>query len=770
MPGAEFLDAHDLLWEIPPERWLEGIPLANGDIGGLIWGNGVPLHITMDKYDAWETREKGVGDLTYAKLRHMVDRNQRAEAEQCMRREQIYGDAPYPTRLPMPRIELAFDGPFVWREGRLQLRMATAEINATVDGEPLRIEALVHAEENVLFLRFEGTPAPKVRIQATLDHLDEGAKATLARWGYEAPEVTDTGKNGSLLFRSPTGYGYALAWRRFAAGDDEHTICVAIASTEDAEDPLDAAWELTKRAGSGMSLAPHDAWWSDYWTRSYLTIPDARLEALYYAEMYKLGCSSRPSKYPVTLQGLWTLDGGMPPWSGDYHLDMNVQQSYWPIYAANRLELGEPLYRTFSACIPKWREQCQAFFGHDGIWPGCAIGPRGERVFGYSGVELWPGNAAWLAHHYWLHFLYSWDKDFLRDEALPMIRLAFLTYAGILEADDDGTLHVPLSYSPEWGEGGFSAYCRDPNCDLALIRFLGEAIVKSSQILEAEDETAAKAAEVLDNLTDYVHVNGHLLISKGEPLTHSHRHHSHLMAIHPLGLITREGTEHERAFIRNALYDIRVKGPGEWTGWAFPWMSLIASRAGYGNMAWQMLDTYANAFIKPNTFHVNGDPRIFGYSLFTYEPMTLEAGFGAAAAVMEMLLQSFGGVIRLFPTTPDRWHDAYFHHLRAEGAFLVTAKLLRGDVLFVVIRSEAGQPCRIENPFDGEAELVQLAPEEDQGAPLRGAILAFDTEPGADYLLYPQGRKPTPQAMAPTEFPRTDRERNLFGVKRLPRF
>ena len=72
------------------------------------------------------------------------------------------------------------------------------------------------------------------------------------------------------------------------------------------------------------------------------------------------------------------VDGGLPPWSGDYHLDMNVQQSYWPIYTANRLELGEPLYRTFSACIPRWREQCEKFFGFDGLWAGCAIGQSPE--------------------------------------------------------------------------------------------------------------------------------------------------------------------------------------------------------------------------------------------------------------------------------------------------------------------------------------------------------------------------------------------------------
>src|SRR5690606_8049821 len=146
---------------------------------------------------------------------------------------------------------------------------------------------------------------------------------------------------------------------------DRVQFLLSIVSSNDAPDPLAAAQSALASFDDAARIA-HVNWWENYWTRSYLTIPDARFEALYYIEMYKLACSSRPGGLPVTLQGLWTLDGGMPPWAGDYHLDMNVQQSYWPIYTANRLELGEPLYRAFSECIPRWQEQCQKFFGFDG--------------------------------------------------------------------------------------------------------------------------------------------------------------------------------------------------------------------------------------------------------------------------------------------------------------------------------------------------------------------------------------------------------------------
>ena len=768
LPSADFLDQHDLIWETAPVRWLTGIPLANGDIGALVWGDGAPLKITLDKYDAWETREVPL-KLTYKELRRLVKDGKWKEAVECMRTESLYGDGPRPTRLPMPRLELDFGQPLTWHSGRLRLHTATAEIDAAIGDKPLHIEMIVHASENTLQIRLTGAGAAEAKVHASLDHLDRGAKETLKRWGYPNPEIAESASEGTLRLKAPTGYEYAIAWRRVIdPTSGTHTITLALLSTADAPDPLAAAKAL---AASGAPEDAHRAWWADYWTRSYLLIPDARLEALYYAEMYKLGCLSRPGKYPITLQGLWTLDGGMPPWAGDYHLDMNVQQSYWPIYSANRLDLGEPLYRSFSACLPKWREQCRAFFGFDGIWAGCAIGPKGERIFGYSGVELWPGNAAWLAQHYWLHFLYSRDKTFLREQALPMIRFAFMTYANLLEPGDDGRLHVPLSYSPEYGEGGFDAYCRDPNCDLALIRFLAKAIIESNSTLGTQDDLTGRAKEVLDKLADYVQKGNDLWISADTPLRHSHRHFSHLMAIHPLGLLTRDGTEAEKALIRGSLREIRVKGTGEWTGWAFPWMSLIASRAGYGNTAWEMLDVYANSFIMPNTFHINGDPRVFGLSLFDYEPMTLEAGFGAAAAIMEMLLQSYGGCTRVFPTVPDRWHDAYFADLRAEGAFLVTAKLTEGETGFVIVQSEAGEPCRIRNPFKGgDAELIELSNTASPVQKLTGETLSFKTTPGARYLLYPSGKRPTEDQMKPTQFSRRPEDINFYGVKRLPRF
>ncbi len=808
--STDFLDQHDMVWEVSPPRWLEGIPLANGDIGAMIWGDGNPLKITLDKYDAWDTNEVVPTDVTYDGLREII-----AEPHPPLTRDtylaswRIYDGTCSPTRIPLPRAELNFGAPFSWQNGRLCLADAVAEIEGSVEGSHLQLQIFTHANHNLICIHLEGAHAKDTQLNVSWEHLEKGTREALRKWGYPDPESRSDEDGGEFHLKSPTGYELAVAWhKRLNKEGTSGEIRVALLSTEDSSEPLEAAKKLCRSfEDEDKSLEPHRDWWRDYWTRSTLTIPDARLESLYFIEMYKLGCSSRPGKWPITLQGLWTHDGRMPPWNGDYHLDLNVQESYWPIYAANRLELGEPLYRVFGKCIPRWRDQCQRFFGFDGIWSGCAIGPRGERIFGYSTVEFWPGNTAWLSYHYWVHYLYSQDKEFLRDKALPILELAFVTYANLLEPGEDGKLHVPVSYSPEYYEGFFEAYTRDAQCDLALIRALIEAILTGHEELGTSNAIVERAREVLANLVEYPrehprresrinerNKDDRLMISADTRLSFSHRHHAHLMAIHPLNLITMEGGEDDRALIRGSLHEISRYGFGEWTGWAYPWMSLIASRAEYGNMAWQMLDLYINAFITPNTLHINGDPKMYGLSMWTYEPMTLEGGFGAAAAVMEMLMQSHGECIRLFPSIPNRWHDAYFSKLRAEGAFIVTAKLEDDKVRFVWIRSEAGKRCRVRNPFGEDApELIRLGKSRDGDAnafqPLdielssaKGerldvhpadygpGIVEFETKPGEVYLLYPGGQRPGGGDFQLPRFDRDEFERNYYGNKRMARF
>lgn len=764
---ARLLEQHDMLWDSPPEQWLTGIPLANGHIGALIWGDGSPLKITLDKYDCWELREQ-VPDpdiYNYRHLRTLVEAGAEKAAKWDMVDRWRQADKPHPTRLPMPRVELQIPGAETFR-ARLHLMRGCAR--GSIDSEDGAIiwNAFIPDRANVLLVELETSGRAKLpKVSVSLDHLADEAKQTLRQWGYEEPE-TGRADHGShwLRLRFPAGGEYVVAWR-LQKTERGGLLAVAVLSHHDTKNPLAEALKLVREPDIEGLRAAHERWWREWWRASWLTIPDAFLENLWYAEMYKLGCSSRAGGLPITLQGLWTADGVMPPWSGDYHLDMNVQESYWPVYASNHLDAGLPLYETFSRCLPRWREECRQFFGFEGIWSGCAIAPDGSRIHGYHGVEFWPGNAAWLAHHYWLHWLYSRDEEFLREQALPIMRAAMDTYMNLLEHDERGTLHLPLGYSPEWGEGSVARYGPDPACDIALIRWLGESLLDATAHLDISDPGRVRWRKTLHNLADYPRGDTGIQVTAGDALYESHRHHSHLMAVHPLGALNREDAD-DNALIQRSVNHWITIGTGKWTGWAFPWASLIASRAGLGNMAWDMLQRY-RAFMTPNTFHVNGDYRVFGHSWARYTPMTLEAGFAAAAAVMEMLLQSWGGTIRLFPTVPDAWGDAYFEDLRAEGAFLVSARLSGGRVAWARIVSETGGTCSLRNPWPG-AEVTVRGPAGE--LILGGEDLQWETVAGGQYVAFPAGEPPDSADLCPDPPLRPEWQSNWFGLRDVPRF
>ncbi len=768
---ARLLEQHDMLWDAPPEKWLTGVPLANGHIGAMIWGDGEPLKITLDKYDCWELREQ-VPDpeiFNYQNLRRLVEAGAEEAAQWDMVKRWRIDEKPHPTRLPMPRVELDIPGADDFR-ARLELLRGAARGSLDCRGGRLVWDAFIPDEQNLLLVEFETSGQARLpNVTCSLDHLEDEAKQTLEAWGYNRPE-TGRADQGSqwLRLKFPSGGEYVVAWR-MQRTDRGGLLAVAVLSHHDAENPRAEALKLVREPDVEALRERHEAWWREWWRTSWLTIADAMLENLWYVEMYKLGCSSRPGGLPITLQGLWTADGVMPPWSGDYHLDMNVQESYWPVYASNHLDAGLPLYETFTQCLPRWREECEEFFGFEGIWSTCAIAYDGSHVHGYHGVEYWPGNAAWLAHHYWLHWLYSREDEFLREQALPMMRGAMETYMNLLEADDEGTLHIPLGYSPEWGEGSVKRYAPDPNCDLALIRWLGESLLEATAHLDVTGHAISaervRWQKTLRNLADYQRDDMGLKVTADDELWESHRHHSHLMAVHPLGTLTRED-ERENALIQRSITHWIDMGTGKWTGWSFPWASLIASRAGLGNMAWDMLQRYP-AFMMPNTLHVNGDWRAFGHSRARYTPMTLEAGFCAAAAIMEMLLQSWGGTIRLFPTVPDAWADAYFEDLRAEGAFRVTAQLTGGEVQYARIVSEAGETCTLRNPWpDADVTVAGPAGEET----LTGEDLCWETKTEAEYLVYPAGDAPDEGALSPPPPLRPEWQSNWFGLREVPRF
>lgn len=775
-----FLQQHDLLYEQPPSRWVDGIPLGNGDMGVMLWVSGENLCGTLDKTDVWESRHREIRDplFNYATLRRLVRDGKQDELLRIFEQGRPARDGGiYTSRLPFPRLVLAFGSAIEAFTARLRLHPAEVEgAIALKNGRSFQWRAWLHAQQNAFFWECNA-PSGDMAVRIDSSHYNQQVQDFFKLGGYPEAVVNREGDCQTYYQGIPMQGGYAIACRLVRTERCERLyVSVAYASADG--EALETARKNVKETiaeGVVKGQARHRRWWRMFWDRSFLTVPDARMENLYYAEMYKLGCNFRPDRPPCALQGVWTDGGGgMPPWRGDYHLDLNVQETYWPVYTSNRLELGQPLYDHLFNLLPAFEQHGREFFGFDGARCDSAQGLHGEPCHGWCTVDLWPGAGPWAAHHFWLHWLYSRDRIFLKERAYPFMRAFMRTYLNLVEKESDGKYHLPLSTSPEYRENSLEAWGRDTTGDLYLMRWLAAALLETVAILAIDDPETPRWRELLEHLTepaqglpgDY-YERGGLWLSATQALDKSHRHLTHLMGIYPLGNLTREGTLRDRTLIEDSINHLVWHGVGEWLGWTFPWMAIIATRAGRGNMAWQMLQDYFNC-IAVNTLHLNGDPRCFGLIAYDYEPMTLEGGMAFAAAVMEMLLQSWHGVIRVFPTPPDSWHDAYFRKLRAEGAFLVTAKMADRRVVFVEVASEAGGVCRVANPFGGAATVENQSTRQNRSTD--EGIIVFDTQPGDRVRLYRNGAALSTDDLKPAVFKRRKEDIHWFGVKYRRRF
>ena len=719
---------HDLVFPDLAATWDEGIPLGNGALGALVWKKDGSLRMSLDRADLWDLRpvaEFAGPEFRFAWVRAHVLNNDYEPVHRM-------GDAPYdrdpaPTKIPAAALEIDVSALGEVESVRLSLSDAVCLVRWK---NGARLTAFVHATEPAGWFRFEGLPsgaAPKIvppAYAAPVPGSDAEKNSltgkSLASLGYPAPELG--GDETSVRYHQEgwggMSYDVAAAWDRPAGGalTGVWSISSLYPETEGGteswargSDPAPhAAAAALKRTMAG-DLETHKAWWKSFWGRSTVRLPDPVLEKQWYLETYKLGAASRRGAPPITLQAVWTADdGSLPPWKGDFHNDLNTQLSYWPSYSGNRLEEGLAFLDWLWAIKPRCEEYTKLYFGVDGLnVPGVAA-LDGAPMGGWIQYSLGPTVSAWLAHHFWLHWAYSGDRVFLEERGYPYLEAVAVFLDALSVRGPDGRRKLPLSSSPEINDNRIDAWFGETtNFDLALVRWLfGAAAAMADELGLAEDATRWRT--VLGEWPELAlsEEDGRLLVAPGRPLEESHRHFSHLMAIHPLGLVDWSGGEEARRAIRGALAELERLGPDWWCGYSYSWLGNLAARAMDGERAAAALRTFADCFCLPNGFHANGDQTKSGKSKLTYRPFTLEGNFAFAAGVQEMLLQSHAGVVRVFPAVPASWADVSFGSLRAVGAFLVSAKREGGRVVEVEVTAEKGGRLRLEDPFAGRAPKV----------------------------------------------------------------
>jgi alpha-L-fucosidase 2 len=366
----------------------------------------------------------------------------------------------------------------------------------------------------------------------------------------------------------------------------------------------------------------------------------------------------------------------------------------------------------------------QQIFNTEGAFQFCSFLPGYTPLLGggwYPVAFAW-SHTGWLAQLAWLRWRYSKDTRWLAHTGHPIVRSAFLFYSANLEEEGDGLYHIPLSGSPEYDGPNPTAWCRDPNIDIALIRRCCDWIREMEQALHI-NELTGRAQQIHKNLVPYHLVEFHhpadyvrnnmpdgrcvLALWQDKPLDYSHRHPSHLMAIHPGMDITIDGSEEDRKIIEASVAQYLSLGRYCWAGHTYVQMVSFAAVIGKAEMAYNFLCCYRDQWILPNGLHFNREIEPQGNSHFSLPdeqfggdaPFTINETCGVSAGISDMLLQGWKDCIRIFPAVPSKWKNLLFVDLLTEGAFSVSALMRRGRVRWVRIKANADGPCRLRCPF-----------------------------------------------------------------------
>lgn len=695
-------------------RWDEAIPLGNGMLGALIWQKDNTLRLSLDRADLWDERKAfPLEQHDFKWVQQKLHSGQYNEVQKWG--DNPYGDYPYPTKLPAAA--MSFDLASLGKVVSNVLDIKTATNTVRFDNGNT-FTCFIHADKPVGYFEITGqniqNALPKLlphQYGLASDNSSEVSVVdgqSLSRLGYKQGKLTTS--THSQLIHQPTYenrfYEVLLEWKEVSP--NKLIGMWTVANNEKAI----LNKEIQSKTTSKFTET-HLSWWNAYWKQSAINIPDALLQRQYYLEMYKLGAAARKGAPAITLQAVWTADnGGLPPWKGDFHNDLNTQLSYWPTYTGNRLAEAETFTDWLWKIRPANLAYTKQYFGVEGLNIPGVLTLSGIPMGGWVQYALSPTVSAWTAHHFYMQWKYSMDKKFLKERALPYI-IESATYLRNITEVRNGKRYLPLSASPEYNDNSTNAWFKDwTNFDLALAHFLFEAAAEVSEASGQVNEAKAWRA-VETQLPGYAKNETGLMVAVDVPMEHSHRHMSPYLSIYPLGLLDINKAE-DKDQITKSMRHLEKLGTRAWVGYSFSWMACLHARAKEGEQAVLNLQKFANNFCSTNSFHVNGDQKGGQYSGFTYRPFTLEGNFAFAQGIHELLLQSKQGYVELFPAIPISWKNISFTDLRAEGGFLISASKTNGQLDKLIIKAEQTGTLRLryEQPLKSKTNKM-ISKEED---------------------------------------------------------
>lgn len=749
----------------PAATWPDALPVGNGRLGAMVFGNPAKERLQLNEETVWDGERRDRNNpqaARSAEVRSLLMAGKVHEAE-ALANDVMMG---IPSRLPVYQtlgdLWLDFDSISTdvgsYRLD-LDLNQAIVSTRFTAAGASWTREVFSSAPRNVIAVRIECTQP----IALTL-RLDRPAYSETASLRRDRLVITGAARPVNPTTDPATQEHQAgVAFRAEVKAIAEAGTIRAVDNTLRIEDAraitllLTAATNFRERDAAGMAAAcarnlraaaalpyeqlrtEHVADYRRYARRVDLQLTDgpdplgdiatdkrvervkmggedAGLIATYFHfGRYMLISSSRPGTLPANLQGIWneSLD---PPWGSKFTVNINTEMNYWMAENANLADLHAQLFDLLDSTRIFGAQTAKKYFNARGFLVNHNTDIWGDSIpVDHVQAGIWPMGAAWISLHLFSHYAFSLDKVFLRDRAYPCIKQVAEFFLDYLVEAPDGTLESGPSQSPEnkylLPDGTKASLCMSPAMDTEIIRAVFDRVARMSKILGVDEQLRAQVIAASKRLPPFkVGKTGALQewnedYDETEP---GHRHISHLFALYPDHQITLRETP-ELADAARAVLKRRLEHGGGSTGWSRAWIVNCWARLEDGDMAYQSVLALLRNSTRNNLFDVCG--------MKANSPYQIDGNLGGTASIVEMLLQSHGGVIRLLPALPSAWPTGSFRGLRARGAIEVDLAWRDGKATTATLRAGA----------DGPITLAPPARQQITGITASGGALHIDT-------------------------------------------